>query len=150
MSSNQWTVNPNKSSILVFQPTTRGTPIEIQAHNEGQRINFIENTMYLSIVLDQYLNINIHIEKITSKVARSTGIIWKLRKFLPAKTLLNLYYALIYPHLLCGLIVWGFIVPCVSQQNLQLLQNNAVRAITGIKKYEHITFWLPLLKNSAF
>jgi len=26
-----------------------------------------------------------------------------------------------------------------SQQNLQLLPNNAVRTIAGIKKYEHIT-----------
>jgi len=139
MSSNQLTIIPNKSSILVIQPTTRGIPIEIQAHIEGQRINSIENTMYVSIVLDQYLNFNLHIEKITSKIAKPTGILWKQRKFLPAKTLLNLYYALIYPHLLYGLIVWDSIVSCVSQQNLQLVQNNAVRAIAGIKKYENIT-----------
>jgi len=48
--------------------------------------------MYLDIVLDQYLNFNLHIEKITSKIARSTGILWKLRKVLPAKTLLNLKF----------------------------------------------------------
>ena len=58
---------------------------------------------------------------------------------MPAKTLLNLYNALIKPHLLYGLVIWGSTDPCTTQQPLQLLQNNAVRAITGISRFEHIT-----------
>ena len=53
--------------------------------------------------LDQHLTYKSHIESIAKKVARATGILWKLRKFLPAKTLLNLYNALIKPHLLYGI-----------------------------------------------
>ena len=89
--------------------------------------------------MDQHLNYKSHIESIAKKVARATGILWKLRKFLPAKTLLNLYNALIKPHLLYGLVIWGSTDPCTTQQPLQLLQNNAVRAITGISRFEHIT-----------
>ena len=58
---------------------------------------------------------------------------------MPAKTLLNLYNALIKPHLLYGLVILGSTDPCTTQQPLQLLQNNAVRAITGISRFEHIT-----------
>ena len=58
---------------------------------------------------------------------------------MPAKTLLNLYNTLIKPHLLFGLVVWGSTDPCTTQQLLQLFQNNAVRAITGISRFEHIT-----------
>ena len=58
---------------------------------------------------------------------------------MPAKTLLNLYNALIKPHLLYGLVIWGSTDPCTTQQPLQLLQNNAVRAITGISRFELIT-----------
>jgi len=65
----------------------------------------MQRTLYrdngIGVVLANYLNFNLHIEKITSKIARSPGILWKVRKFLSAETLLNLYYyALIYPHLL--------------------------------------------------
>ena len=60
---------------------------------------------------------------------------------MPAKTFLNLYNALKKPHLLYGLVIWGSTDPCttLTQQPLQLLQNNAVRAITGICRFEHIT-----------
>ena len=94
---------------------------------------------YLGMNLDQHLYYKSHIESIAKKVARATEILWKLKKFLTAKTLLNLYNALIKPHLLYGLVIWGSTDPCTTQQPLQLLQNNAVRAITGISRFEHIT-----------
>ena len=97
------------------------------------------NVKYLGMNLDQHLNYKSYIESIAKKVARATGIFWKLRKFSPAKTLLNLYNALIKPHLLYGLVIWGSTDLCTIQQPLQLLQNNAVRAITGISRFEHIT-----------
>ena len=40
--------------------------------------------------------------------------------------------------------------PCTTQQTLQLLQNTAVQAITGISRFEHITpsfRQLDILKN---
>ena len=58
---------------------------------------------------------------------------------MPAKTLLNLDNALIKRHLLYDLVIWGSTNPCTTQQPLQLLQNNAERAITGISRFEHIT-----------
>ena len=88
---------------------------------------------------DQHLNYKSHIESIAKKVARATGIFWKFRKFLPAKTLLNLYNSLIKPHLLYGLVIWGSTDPRTTQQFLQLLQKNAVRAIIWISRFEHIT-----------
>jgi len=45
---------------------------------------------------------------------------------------------LYYCYTVYGLIVWGSIVSCVSQQNMQLLQNIAGRETVEIKKYEHI------------
>ena len=67
-------------------------------------------------------------------------MLWKLRKFLPAKILLNLYNALIKPHLLHSLVIRGSTDPCSTQQPIQLLLNKtAVRAITGISRFEHIT-----------
>ena len=136
---NQLTINPKKSTILVIQPTLRGIPIEFQLNIDDVCVKSSVNVKYLGMNLDQHLNYKSHIESIAKKAARATGILWKLRKFLPAKTLLNLYNALIKPHLLYGLVIWGSTDPCTTQQPLQLLQNNAVRAITGISRFEHIT-----------
>ena len=62
---------------------------------------------------------------------------WKLRNLLLAKAKLNLYNALIKPHILYGLVIWGSTDLCTTQQPLRLLQNNAVRAITGSSIFEH-------------
>ena len=58
---------------------------------------------------------------------------------MPAKTFLNLYDTLVKLHLLYGLVIWESTNSCTTQQPLQLLQNNAVRAITGMSRFEHIT-----------
>ena len=127
---NQLTINPKKSTILVIQPTLRGIPIEFQLNIDDECVKSSVNVKYLGMNLDQHLNYKSHIESIAKKVAR---------KFLPAKTLPNLYNALIKPHLLYGLVIWGSTNPRTAQQPLQLLQNNAVQAITGISRFEHIT-----------
>ena len=56
-------------------------------------------------------------------MAKSVGMLWKLRKFLQKKTLISLYHAFVHSQLLYG------IVTC----------NNSIRAIVGMKKSQHIT-----------
>ena len=55
-----------------------------------------------------------------------------------------LYYTLVQPHLLYGLSItmWGSTSPSSSQKQLQLLQNNAVGAIVGCRKCDHISLSL--------
>ena len=136
---NQLTIIPKKSTIFVIQPTLQSTLIQCQLNIDEVRVKILANEKYLGMNLDQHLNYTSHIESIVEKFARETEIFWKLRKFLPAKTFLNLYNALLKPHLLYGLVIWGSTDPCTTQQPLQQLQNNAVRAITGISKFEQIT-----------
>ena len=62
---------------------------------------------YLGILIDSNLSWKFHIDSICKKIKKSIGIFSKLRYFVPLKILVNLYYALIYPFLTYGLIVWG-------------------------------------------
>ena len=58
------------------------------------------------------------------------GILSKLKKLFPQKNLLQLYYALIHPLLLYGIIIWGSFYPSYLKK-LKTLQNKALRIITG-------------------
>ena len=82
---------------------------------------------------------------IKSKISRSIGIIIKLKSFLPPSALLKLYYALVHPHLLYGLLVWGATyTSCLAK--LCTLQNKVVRHIGGGSYREHSTPYYSSLK----
>ena len=103
--------------------------------------------------LDSKLLFKNHIKQIEVKVAKGVGILSKLRFLFPTSTLLLLYYALVHPHLLYALPLWG----CTCQkytQKLQLLQNKAIRVICNGNRYSSVTllyFELGILKiNELF
>ena len=57
------------------------------------------------------------------------GILFKLNKIFTSNDLLMLYYALVHPHLTCGILICGSTIKS-HLNTLQLLQNKAMRAIT--------------------
>ena len=58
------------------------------------------------------------------------GILNKLRHIFPSSALLLIYFALVHPHLLCDLPIWGSTFPTYLQK-LQRLQNKALCIISN-------------------
>ena len=65
-----------------------------------------DSIKYLGIMLDSNLNWKKQVQSISTKIKRSVGILSKLR-YVNLDILINLYYSLIYPFPIYGLIVWG-------------------------------------------
>ena len=72
------------------------------------------------------------------KIARSIGILFKLRQFMPRSVLLMLYYSFVHAHLLYALPIWASMY-LTYLKRLQVLQNKAIRTISGIQPRESIT-----------
>ena len=103
--ANKLSFNPSKSNFLVIPPRLRKQPPYISLKLNSVEINPCENVKYLGVQIDSQLTFNSHIRMIENKISRSIGIIIKLKSFLPQSALLKLYYALVHPHLLYGLLV---------------------------------------------
>ena len=56
-------------------------------------------TKFLGMHLDKKLNFVNHITEMSMKVAKSTGILYKLNRFLPETILKTLYTLLVHPYL---------------------------------------------------
>ena len=96
------------------------------------------SSKYLGIKIDSKLNFQPHLKMIENKLARSVGILSKVRFLFPTSTLLLLYFALIHPHLLFGIVLWGS--TCSSYQSkLQISQNKAIRIISNCNRRTSIT-----------
>ena len=57
-------------------------------------------------MIDSNLNWKSHISYVSKKIRRSVGILSKLRYYVNSNILINLYYALIYPFLIYGILAW--------------------------------------------
>jgi len=86
---------------------------------------------YLGITIDAKLNFNLQISQLERKISRSVGIMAKLRHVLPSKALCTLYYCMIHPYLLYGIVIWGTTFKTYLKR-LSTLQNRAVKIIAGV------------------
>ena len=98
---------------------------------------------YLGLCIDENLSWLSHIKELSLQLARSSGIFYKLRKFVSIDTLRTVLCALVYSRLQYGIIVWGTAHKYLLQEiNLRL--NKLIRICTSNTKFCRIS---PLYKN---
>ena len=76
------------------------------------------------------------IQYILTKIKRGVGILSKIRYYSGINVPSNLYYALIYPFFIYGIIAWGNTYS-TTLQPLFILQKRAIRLITFASFHEH-------------
>ena len=86
---------------------------------------------HLGIILDKKLNLKSHIDKILTKGSKCIAVIKRLRNFLPRKSLITIYKAIIRPHLDYGDIVYDQPNNATFCQKIKSFQYKAALAITG-------------------
>ena len=69
-----------------------------------ERKNFVK---YLGILIDRNLTWKRHVDYVALKVSRVTGLIAKLRYFVPMHTLLTICRSFIAPYLTYAVVAWG-------------------------------------------
>ena len=62
---------------------------------------------FLDITLNENLTFMEYVNKVTSNISTSVGIMRRLHCQLPANAMVKLYYSLVYSHLTYALLAWG-------------------------------------------
>ena len=137
--SNKLTLNLSKTKYIVFQPRQKlnynlYTPLKLA----DQYLEQSHSVNYLGLIIDCSLSWHHHIDSISSKISKSINIIAKLKRHVPNKSLTSIYYALIYPYLTYGCVLWGNNYEAAISQVVKL-QNKALRIINEVPLREHIT-----------
>ena len=90
----------------------------------------MNNIKYLRVFMDDKLNWQPHIEYLSKKLSKISGMIYKVRKYMGNKLLLSqLYYALAHLHIHHGITAWG----TASKKrinSLYVIRNRLLRAIS--------------------
>ena len=128
---NKLTVNVTKTKAMLFHTPQRQVCYPV-LYIDDIPVEFVNSFNFLGIILDDNLKWNSHINMIAKKISKTIGIMKKIKKYLPTSALLNIYNALVSPHLNYGIIIWG------GQTNrIFKLQKTAVRITTKNKYNAH-------------
>ena len=94
-------------------------------------------------MVDNKLNWNFQLNGVKLKLAKGTGILAKIRHYVPNDTLKSLYFSFVNPYIDYNLLNWGM----ASQTQLQSINSKmkkSVRIMSFKDKYHHST---PLFKE---
>ena len=133
--NNRLTINTNKTYYMIV--TNQRIPEQLPSVSIGSTSLEQKNSnKFLGVVLDGGLRFGNHVGMLCGKVARSLGILYKLRRYLPLKNLIDLYYTFVYPYLVYCNLVWGNTFE-IHLKPLVILQKKVIRVINGADFNSH-------------
>ena len=95
------------------------------------------------MILDEHLTWIPHITNVARKVSKTVGVVYKASFCLSKRSLITLYYSLLYPYLQYCVSVWGSTYP-PNLNRIFMLQKRAVRIIAKESFDAHTD---PIFKN---
>ena len=110
--ANKLHVNAKKSCFIEFQKSRKQAEqsslnIENRLYLNGIPLQKVQDTKFLGVIIDQYLNFDSHREKLLRKLSASCGRLSKIRDSIPESGHKDIYHALFESHLSYGISVWG-------------------------------------------
>lgn len=136
LTRNKLSLNVNKSVALIISNRTCYIDQSLKLVINCNDVEYCCEAKYLGVILDSSLNFSSHISKISSKVSKCIGIMYRAANIVPSYVLTNMYYTLIYPYLIYCILIWGNAAD-IHLNRLLLLQKKAVRVICGSDYLAH-------------
>ena len=92
--ANLLSLNISKTNYIIFHSPVMPIPSDIFIKICREHINGFNYVQFLRLLLDEDLRWNFHLSELTKKLARTCGILFKIRDLLPTNTLINVCYSL--------------------------------------------------------
>ena len=123
---NRLSLNIDKTNYIIFHPYNKPMKQHITIKINKKAIKEKESIKYLGVLIDSTLSWKHHILNISKKISRAIGIMYKLRPFLPLKVMRNVYYSIVYSHIIYAIEAWGSAFK-TDLEKILILQKRATR-----------------------
>ena len=107
----------DKTKPLIVSPKLNKAVLNITLSINHFPIKVVNSFKYLGVILENILSSKDHTANLENKIARSIGIVSKLKHYVPSEILMKLYYILIHSHLLYGISVWGQLSKLIQKKS---------------------------------
>ena len=126
--ANKLSLNVKKTNFMIFQ-NRYSAYNDLSITIDGSVVKQVNNVKFLGLTIDSRLSWKPHIDLLCSKVAKTIGILHKIKCIVPNNVLKILYNSLILSNISYCNLVWGNTYSCYLNR-LYILQKRAIRLIT--------------------
>ena len=127
--ANKLSVSFDKTVYNIFSPHHKTINLDaFKLKISNVEVKRAKCCKYLGIMLDDELNWKSHIDYIETKLIKFTSLFYKIRHKLTPECRKALYYAMIYPHLIFAIELYGS-ATVNNLHKLQMLQNKFLRIL---------------------
>lgn len=135
--SNKLTLNIKKTKCMIFHPQQHLKIFTVDLKLNEIQIEQVKSFKYLGLTLQETLHWDMHITAINKKISRMSGILHRLGNSVNETTLISIYYSHIHSHPTYLSPIWGHSATKTNLDSLQVVQNNAIRAIFRREYYSN-------------
>ena len=129
-------LNATKTKFILFRSRNKKSKHDLYISINEENIKQVKNITFLGIVIDEFLTWRDHIDLISKKFIKCAAIISRIRHFTNLNSLKLVYYALVYPYLTYGNLIWSNAYKS-HMQKLVNIQKKVVRLMTFKSYSEH-------------
>ena len=133
---NRLSLNSAKTKLILFRSRNKKSKHELKISINNESIKRVEKITFLGIVIDEFLTWRDHIDLIAKKIIKCAAIISRIRHFTNLNSLKLIYYALVYPYLTYGNLIWGNAYKSHIQK-LVNIQKKIIRLMTFKSYFDH-------------
>ena len=145
LSVNKLSLNLSKTHTMLFTLNGRLKQYKPIIKINNTELESTNSTTFLGVIIDQTFTWAKHLTHLTSKIAKSIGILKKASNAFNQSTLRMLYYSFLQPYFDYCILIWGKAADS-HLNKLILLQKRAIRTICGAQFLAHTTNLFASLK----
>ena len=133
--ANKLTTNSKKASNFLLSHCTReGLTTNFKIEMGSVTLRRVKSVKYLGVILDEKVTWSEHIDDLSKRLSSAAGIFSKLRYYINAKTMIEMYHSLFNSKLQYAILCWGS-ASATKISKLQVLQNKAIRNMNKAPRY---------------
>ena len=126
---NKLSLNIDKTNFIIFNSPHHPSSDTVNIKIGNYPIKQSRYVKFLGVLLDENLTWKYHLIELSKKLARTCGMFFRVRHFLPINVLICLYNSLFSPFLQYAILVWGLTYETYINP-VFLLQKRVIRAIS--------------------
>ncbi|KAK9882196.1 hypothetical protein WA026_019708 [Henosepilachna vigintioctopunctata] len=127
--SNALILNVEKTECIYFNQR-RNNKLKLSFSLRESLVSSKNQAKFLGIIVDHELRWSDHIDHVIKKLNSAFYVIYKIKSTVPAYTILQVYYSLVYSCLSYGIILWG---NSVDHRRIFVAQKRIIRLMFDLK-----------------